>query len=552
MGQLCSPLALTSAKLLLNCIFMALGGLGCTWALGAAQWVPPVGIPAPSFGITNSHWMYTNGAFRFNYGSGPVVYRTNQYGPYTHYIDNTHPAATDTANPNGTPTKPRHSVPNTLAAGSVVQILGGPYTIGQETWNGAGSANMPVFILGIGMPRITGAGDLVVTGSYVLLEEIELHDHHISSGAGSSHIAFRRLSVNGLTGGFGTAIGADGSYFVVFDCDVFDNGDSSATDESDLHGLKPTTGDSYHWYLNNRMHGHGGDSVQIGSATASEPWATHIYVGGNIMYADRENAVDIKQARNVVISQNTMHSYRQSSSSSGEAVVVHNGSENVWIINNVIYEAERGIVSTGVSGNCYVVGNLVRDCSEYGMYLDRGGGTWHVYNNTVVRSPHGIYTGNSVAALHYRNNLVAELTSSSGYHLYLANSGVASSSSASNFLFYQTGGNVRLRWGSDTYTSVSSWVSGSGEGVGSLIGNPRFIDPDGNNFHVDADSPGIDAGVNLSQLDATYMAFFGASLLRDLDGTTRPQGSAQDIGAYEFLAGQMKPVRPMGVRLGQP
>src|SRR5262245_54689771 len=93
-----------------------------------AQWVPPIGIPAPPFGISETHGMYGNGSdARWNYGNGLEAYRTNQFGPYTHYIDNTHPSATDTSNTFGSPDRPRRTWPYPLPAGSAVQVHGGPY-----------------------------------------------------------------------------------------------------------------------------------------------------------------------------------------------------------------------------------------------------------------------------------------------------------------------------------------------------------------------------------------------------------------------------------------
>ena len=70
----------------------------------AQTWAPPVGVPNPPFGITQVA------------------------GPYTHYVDNTHSASTDTSNPNGSPAKPRKTIPSSLSAGAVVEVHGGPYS----------------------------------------------------------------------------------------------------------------------------------------------------------------------------------------------------------------------------------------------------------------------------------------------------------------------------------------------------------------------------------------------------------------------------------------
>ncbi len=51
-----------------------------------------------------------------------------------------------------------------------------------------------------------------------------------------------------------------------------------------------------------------------------------------------------------------------------------------------------------------------------------------------------------------------------------------------------------------------------------------FLNPAGADFHLQAGSPAIDAGMNLSSLGITT----------DIDGRSRPQGVVYDIGAYEF------------------
>ena len=54
--------------------------------------------------------------------------------------------------------------------------------------------------------------------------------------------------------------------------------------------------------------------------------------------------------------------------------------------------------------------------------------------------------------------------------------------------------------------------------------DPKFIDLSGHDFHLQSSSPCVDAGVSLSQVTD------------DFDSNSRPQGSAPDIGAYEYVA----------------
>lgn len=62
-----------------------------------------------------------------------------------------------------------------------------------------------------------------------------------------------------------------------------------------------------------------------------------------------------------------------------------------------------------------------------------------------------------------------------------------------------------------------------GTGANSIIGDPLFVDPEYHNFHLQEDSPCIDAGIDVS-------------ILFDMDRVSVPVGTLPDIGAYEYLS----------------
>jgi hypothetical protein len=89
------------------------------------------------------------------------------------------------------------------------------------------------------------------------------------------------------------------------------------------------------------------------------------------------------------------------------------------------------------------------------------------------------------------------------------------------------------------YSDITSYVTGSnnvyygnGSGpsqtTGNINQNPQFVNAGARDFHLLSSSPAIDAGINTA---------IGAAI----DGVARPQGSAFDVGAYEF-ATQSQPV----------
>lgn len=67
-------------------------------------------------------------------------------------------------------------------------------------------------------------------------------------------------------------------------------------------------------------------------------------------------------------------------------------------------------------------------------------------------------------------------------------------------------------------------------GSNSIVGlDPLFFDVDNLDFHLNANSPAIDSGIDISSMDDNY-ANYG---LLDMEGNARPNGSAIDIGPYE-------------------
>jgi len=80
--------------------------------------------------------------------------------------------------------------------------------------------------------------------------------------------------------------------------------------------------------------------------------------------------------------------------------------------------------------------------------------------------------------------------------------------------------------GGDTRVTLAAWRSATGQDTHSIIATPAtlFANFAGNDYHLSATSPARDAGGTL------------ANVTDDLEGAPRPQGSAFDIGAYEFPA----------------
>ena len=68
---------------------------------------------------------------------------------------------------------------------------------------------------------------------------------------------------------------------------------------------------------------------------------------------------------------------------------------------------------------------------------------------------------------------------------------------------------------------LSAYQSEEGKEANSIIANPLLVDVTNGDLHLTKRSPCIDAGTNLG-------------LKADYEGNAVPQGTAADIGAYEF------------------
>lgn len=489
-------------------------------------WKPPLGIPAPSFGINE------------------------QAGPSNYYVDNTSPVATDTSNPNGTASRPRASVPTTLPAGAVVEVHGGPYALKSVIWTAQGTANAPVFVKGVGMPTFTGVegvSQLIPLGSYFIIEGITMEHLPLVIDRNINHFAFRKSIVRYHSPTVNSAaVVPGGSDVVIYANEINNNGDPLSTTELDIHGIKPDTGCLRLWIVDNHIHHNGGDAVQIGNGASAEPWAQYIYVGRNVLHEDRENAVDIKQSRDVFVSQNLAYGYHSTSSSAGETFVTHSNPQRVWILGNFVTGSNQGIVCTGADGY-YVIGNVITNIAHApgdttydvnsifraaGILTYNTTSSAHV-NNTLYRVDSGISYASGTAKTEIVNNIIAGLLQPT-FHIAVGNSTAMAASVMSYNLVDAT---ARLK--------ISGGLSGCSPYPNCINADPQFVDPVNNSLDLKATSPAVDAGMT-HPLYAAFQTLYGISLSTDAKGSPRPSGKGYDIGAFEFVNG---PAPPKNLRI---
>jgi hypothetical protein len=203
------------------------------------------------------------------------------------------------------------------------------------------------------------------------------------------------------------------------------------------------------------------------------------------------------------------------------------------IYHNNVYNNENGIEVGGNSPNSAtynVYQNLVSNSTSMGFYEDGGvGGTtnFYAYNNDLYYAGavgnEAIQIEDNLSALNIQNNIISR--GSGAGHLYWIKVAETGTVNINNNLYYDTSGDSTPFESVSTQMNLSSW-----EGLGydttqsNLTTNPQFVNP-GTDFHLQYNSPAINAGVNVG-------------LLADYFGN--PFVGLPDIGAYEF----MNPIAP--------
>ncbi|MEW5757423.1 MAG: hypothetical protein AB1810_14095 [Pseudomonadota bacterium] len=540
-----------------------------TWLLTLAMlgssavyaYTPPIGIPEPSFGIDETA------------PAQPAAWPTSEAAGF-YYVDKSHPSATDTGNPYGYPNKPRLTIPNTtFGAGTYVELHGGTYSSNMSlNFNCTQAA--PCWVRGANsttMPTISAS--ISINSKYLIVENLDFNGGvggAINVTGTSQYVAIRHSKIRnrahptGATAGIGAIPGPGQkvSDLVIYKNEFSDLGDWLRLDDLDFHAVNPnlwnrdSTADlSNIWVLENTCFHISGNCVQVNAGNWTDSWKYlhHVYIGRNVSHSGRQAGFWSKQARDVIISQNVVYDNRAHGPQPGDGIGFQYGPDNLWIIFNEIYDCNYGIrqsdTGTSASGHkAYILGNLIynihpEDVTSYkpsdgwrqgvGITLWHGNMQRYIVDNTIYNVHGGINTiydgpvalsGNIISNIH-----------DADYHVSISHSARSGVASIDGGLFYDPElASARVNWNWADYTSLSAFVSGTGNTQCGIcaVGNPAFVDPATGKYDLQKNSAAINKGKLHSAYD-TFFALYGIDIKKDFEGRSRVLGLKPDFGAFE-------------------
>jgi len=517
------------------------------------DWTPPLGVPMPEFGIRQTHYDFVDQSYDFGFGCEP--YRDAGSGPYTHYVDNTHPEATDGDNPYGSPRRPRASIPYYLLPGSVVELHGGPYESYFEV-RVQGTAQRPIYIRGADpQARVPFKTKLLVLSPsrYVILENLSVDRDYQSSGVnieGVDHISIRNCEVTDVQGGI-LAYGGPNtsiSHIVIYKNHIHDLGDLSVAEDIDDNGIQVGGGSSDVWVVDNVVHHTVGSGIVLnpGFEFGNEA-IRRVYVGRNTVYQTRQSGCWTKQSSDAVFSQNTVYSIIGTSFAISTGLGFQYGPERTWFIFNHVYDCEYGIGSG--SNNVphpgleqFFLGNVIHDIhhrspdynpnnrwSSSAMMLV-GGFNRVIADNTIYNCDAGI-NGPGPGSYRMENNVIANIVEPGGNHVFIENTNNDIQWELRSCCLYDESLPVRVRERNQVY-NLAQLAQELNKGQGCIDSPPGFINAAAADFHLSDQSSTIDVGIATAAYDR-FEELYGISIKVDYDGVNRPQAAGFDMGAFE-------------------
>ncbi len=291
-----------------------------------------------------------------------------------------------------------------------------------------------------------------------------------------------------------------------------------------------------------------------------------------------DDGIYVKDASSIVIGYCTIYDINKKylvnpdqSYSAGDGIQLASvNSMNFHIHNNMIDHSSMGnkfcFIAwgnnyTGIIENNVMIGNAVNQTSA--IYLSPTTQTVTVRYNTIKNSNYGIYSYaqhldayyNVFAANKTAVHLMPGYTLSARNNVFYnnTNNGVSttngSTANLKNNIFNINSGTAKAIKNGGTmqsdnnlfnteqqgfindFATLSAWRNSTGNDANSTVGNPQFVDPANQNFHLQGQSPAVNLGSEVG-------------LVRDFFGTDVPLMGSPDAGICEYDGGMVTSTLP--------
>jgi len=239
-----------------------------------------------------------------------------------------------------------------------------------------------------------------------------------------------------------------------------------------------------------------------GDTTGFDQFDLHVH--DNLIHGDKCNGINFAT---VDPSKGTVEAYNN--------VIYHVGLMDPLQLGgsfSCIYVA--GITNTGAAGTgtVQVFNNTVSDCAANNSA-----------NSSGSRGAFGVGGGPATLIMNLQNNIAYQ------------NAGE----------IYVDGSLSQIKGDHNEWFGVGS---GPAQTVNNINADPLFVNRAGTDFHLTSTSPAKDAGLTAVQSNP-FAPSPGPTIGIDKDGVLRPQGTAFDLGAYEFFSGAVaRPNPPTAVK----